>query len=251
MIEAKKSKKIRPNSQFELVKSNALRFNEYQHIISSISHELRTPTAILKSNIQLLDGYDKTIAEDIRKESILLCDAAVADLVIFLDNIQWINMTLKNSIKPTYSFFNLREITNDLFDGLIKQNLNPKRIEVNWSLQIKMISSDLNFLTQIVYHLCANALKFSKEDVLLQISTDTGRLIITIQDNGIGIPEIETEKVFNPFYRASNATRIPGCGLGLAIVRALTDCLGGEIYLSSLINQGTTFKIILPYEFSQ
>lgn len=236
--------------QFHRIGRNISMFNEYQQIISSISHELRTPAAILKSNIQLLNSHSD-ISDDLRKESISLCDAAVADLVHFLDTIQLVNLALKNRIKSACSFFNVREITSELYTELENQNLNYERISINWDIEINVISSDLKFLCQIINHLCSNALRFSRDKVVLHIFTNINQLVITVNDSGIGIPEADIEKVFYPFYRAENAVRIPGCGLGLSIVKSLTDCLGGDIYLSSMIGQGTTIKIILPYEFSQ
>jgi len=103
---------------------------------------------------------------------------------------------------------------------------------------------------QILTNVCSNALKFSNGEVKLLLKTTSQELTIKIQDAGIGIPEEETELVFNPFYRASNARRIPGYGLGLAIVSLLTDFLGGKIYMSSIVREGTDIKIIIPCETS-
>jgi len=223
---------------------------EYQQIISSISHELRTPVAILKSNIQFLKEFSFDMDQEIKDESISMCEESIENVVSFLDNIQLINTTAKGQIIPSYSFFKLKHIMQKVNVELEKQNLSFKRIAVQWDLPYHEIYSDATLIRQIMTNLCSNALKFSNGEVKLLLKTSSQELTIKIQDVGIGIPEEETEMIFNPFYRASNAKRIPGYGLGLAIVGSLTDFLGGKIYLSSVIRQGTDIRVSIPCETS-
>ena len=217
---------------------------EYQQIISSISHELRTPVAILKSNIQFLKEFSFDMDQEMKEESISMCEESIENVVSFLDNIQLVNTAAKGQIIPSYSFFRLKPVMQKVNVELDKQNLNYKRVAIH------EIYSDAILLKQILFHLCSNALKFSSGDIKLLLKTTSQDLIIKIQDTGIGIPEEEIEMIFSPFYRASNAKRIPGYGLGLAIVSSFTDYLGGKIYLSSIVRQGTDIKIIIPCETS-
>jgi len=221
---------------------------EYQQIISSISHELRTPVAILKSNIQFLKEFSFDMDQEIKDESISMCEESIENVVSFLDNIQLINTTAKGQIVASFSFFKLKQMMQKVNVELEKQNLSYKRIAVQWDMDYSEVYSDAVLVRQILTNLCSNALKFSNGDVKLLLKTTSQELTIKIQDAGIGIPEEETELVFNPFYRASNARRIPGYGLGLAIVSSLTDFLGGKIYLSSIVRVGTDIKIIIPCE---
>ena len=69
-------------------------------------------------------------------------------------------------------------------------------------------------------------------------------------DTGIGIPEQEQNYIFSNFYRASNTTGIPGTGLGLAIVKHAVERHGGTIAFESIVNEGTTFTVTLPYSLS-
>jgi signal transduction histidine kinase len=223
---------------------------EYHQIISSISHELRTPVAILKSNIQFLKEFSYDMDQEIKDESISMCEESIENVVSFLDNIQLINTTAKGQILASYSFFKMKQIISKVNVDLEKQNLSYKRISIQWDLAYSEIYSDPALLRQILTNLCSNALKFSNGEVKLLMKTTSQELTIKIHDAGIGIPEEESELVFNPFYRASNARRIPGYGLGLAIVSSLTDFLGGIIYISSVVGQGTDIKIIIPCETS-
>jgi signal transduction histidine kinase len=221
---------------------------DYQQIISSISHELRTPVAILKSNIQFMKDFSFDLEQDVKDESISMCEDSIERIVGFLDNIQLINMVAKSQIIPSCSLFKLKHLIQKVNIELEKQNLNYKRISVHWETPVSDVYTDPLLLRQILVNLCSNSLKFSNSEVDLFLKTTNNELIIKIQDTGIGIPEEEIELIFNPFHRATNGKRIPGYGLGLAIVGSITDYLGGKVYLSSIVNQGTTIKIIIPCE---
>jgi signal transduction histidine kinase len=223
---------------------------EYQQIISSISHELRTPVSILKSNVQFIKEFSSDMGQDIKDESISMCEESIESIVAFLDNIQLINTAAKSQIIPRFSLFKQKNLIQQVNVELEKQNLNFKRISIHFVTPLSEIYSDPLLIRQILLNLCSNALKFSNGEVNLVLKTTSHELVLKIQDSGIGIPEEETDLIFNPFHRAANARRAPGYGLGLAIVSSLTDYLGGKIYMSSTVGQGTSFKIIIPCEIS-
>jgi signal transduction histidine kinase len=223
---------------------------DYKQIISSISHELRTPVAILKSNIQFIKEFSFDMDQELKDESISMCEDSVESIVGFLDNIQLINMVAKSQIIPSLSFFKLNQLIQKMNVELEKKSLNYKRISVHLETPVSDVYTDPMLVSQILSNLCANAVKFSGKEVDLYLKTNKHELIIKIQDYGIGIPEVEQELIFNPFYRGTNAKRVPGYGLGLAIVGSITDYLGGKIYLSSVVSQGTVIKIIIPCETS-
>ena len=223
---------------------------EYQQIISSISHELRTPVAILKSNIQFIKEFSLDMEQEIKDESISMCEESIESIVVFLDNIQLINMAAKSQIKPSFSLFGLKQLMQKVNVELKKQNLDFRRISIHWDMPFPDIYSDPTLIRQILINLCSNSLKFSNGDVDLYLKSTSRLLSIEIQDSGIGIPEEEIEFIFNPFHRATNATWVPGYGLGLAIVSSLTDYLAGKIYLASMVSQGTKIKIVIPCETS-
>ena len=222
----------------------------YNQIISTISHELRTPVATIKSNIQLLRKFRYDIDGTILKESFSLCEESVDDVARFLDNIQLLNSATKSRIHPVYSSFRAKRIIHHLYSHLEQINLDSHRIVLEWNLKDCEIISDRKYLNQILFNTLSNALKFSNEKVELIISTADHQLSIMVQDWGIGIAEEEIEMIFQPFYRASNVKHISGTGLGLAIVHALVETLGGGIQVSSLIGKGTTIQINIPYVLS-
>jgi K+-sensing histidine kinase KdpD len=223
----------------------------YAQVISTISHELRAPVSILKSNIQLLRMFSFEIDKELKDESLAMCEESVENIVHFLEDIQLLNSAGKTTIDPSFSNFNVKRIMHNQSVDLGRQNLNFSRVSVHWDLEDNFITSDLAFIQRIVFNLLSNALKFSREDVQVSISNSRKKLNITVNDNGIGIPDDDVELIFKPFYRSENAKRSPGLGLGLAIVSTLSKCLRGEIYVSSSLYMGTTIKVILPYEIAK
>ena len=94
-------------------------------------------------------------------------------------------------------------------------------------------------------NLINNAIKYSGENTFIEFNTEINeqQCIITIKDNGIGIPETDQKYLFQPFFRAHNTGSIPGTGLGLNIVTHYAGLMNGELHFESKINQGTRFTL--------
>lgn len=250
MIKTNRNQKVEVSntSVFKLINRPTMVESGYAQVISTISHELRTPVSILKSNIQMLRMFSFEIDQELKDESLSMCEESVENIVHFLEDIQLLNSAGKTTIDPSITNFNVKRIMHNQFVDLGRQNLNCSRVSVHWDMEHNFISSDLGFIQRILFNLLSNALKFSRGDVQVFISNSHKKLNITVSDNGMGIPEADVELIFKPFYRSENAKRSPGLGLGLAIVSTLSKCLRGEIYVSSSLEQGTSIKVIVPYE---
>jgi signal transduction histidine kinase len=235
-------------SHEELKLIRFLKFNEleYSRIINAISHDISNPVATLKSNIQLLRNNLSSNEKELNAEILCMCDESIEELVRFLDNIRLVNSVIKSSNQPKFSLFEIEHILSTLFLDLETVSLDHRRITVQTNLEFKEFSSDLDFLRRILLNLLTNALKFSRAEVILGISSIQSNLEFVIQDFGIGIPEDEIDQIFNPFYRGTNVKNTPGIGLGLSIVKVLIETLGGQLFLHSLIGQGTIIRIVIP-----
>jgi signal transduction histidine kinase len=112
----------------------------------------------------------------------------------------------------------------------------------------KILDIDSNFMHYIVTNLIDNAFKFGSPDEEPQVllSFEKNAVSLSVEDSGIGIPSEEIHKLFDSFYRASNTECTPGTGLGLVIVKRLTELHGGEVFVKSELNGGTVFTITLP-----
>ena len=132
-------------------------------------------------------------------------------------------------------------------------NLLPEIKSYNGIHVIKFIHKGLNnevkldkkLLKICLTNLMINAFKFSPEGgpVELKIQNSKKGVIITVKDNGIGIPEDDQRYIFKSFFRANNTANIQGTGLGLNITQKIVTIMGGNISFKSKLNKGTTFKI--------
>ena len=111
-----------------------------------------------------------------------------------------------------------------------------------------MLYADRNILRNILVNLLSNALKYSGENqpVEVNVNVSDGKVLLSVTDHGIGIPESEQHHMFERFFRANNSVNIQGTGLGLNIVKKYLDLMGGDIWFESKVGIGTTFHIVLP-----
>ena len=117
-------------------------------------------------------------------------------------------------------------------------------------LQPITIKADHKLMRHVVNNLVFNAVKYSAagSTITVRVEPNETDLRLAVQDRGIGIPENEWDRIYDPFFRASNVEAIPGSGLGLAIVKQIVDLHGGTISLESAVGVGTTITVTLPAE---
>lgn len=117
---------------------------------------------------------------------------------------------------------------------------------------IPIIQADSKQLTMIFQNLLSNAIKYTSDGggISLKIGLKKDDIIITVGDNGMGIPENARDKIFTRFFRADNAKEADseGTGLGLYILKAIVDQMKGKIWFDSMEGKGTTFYVTLPRE---
>jgi signal transduction histidine kinase len=250
---ADSTKQLEQNSiqlERELLKEREL--NELKsQFISRASHEFRTPLATIQTASDLLRNYGHRMSEDKKLERIDKIQREVKAMTNLLEEVLIIGKSESGKFELRPEEINLEDFCLEIIEQtqlienckhqVIFKNINtPSQIEI-----------DTKFLRQIISNLLSNAIKYSPNanEVFLtisQISDRIPKLLLEIQDQGIGIPEADQEKVFEHFYRAHNVGMIAGTGLGMAIIKNSVDILGGTIQLTSAENQGTTVKVKLP-----
>jgi signal transduction histidine kinase len=111
------------------------------------------------------------------------------------------------------------------------------------------VVTDQNLLHHIVSNLLSNAVRYSPAGttITVRVTGDAWQIHLAVEDQGIGIPPADRDRIFDPFERGSNVGQIKGNGLGLNIVKRLTDLLGGSITLRPLPGGGTCFTLVLPH----
>ncbi|WP_163711591.1 sensor histidine kinase [Mangrovibacterium lignilyticum] len=218
-------------------------FKSGKQIISLISHEMRTPLSIISSNVQLLKSFRFNLDEKMVNDTFLLCEEAISSLTDFIENVYFLNTAFKGEVKARYSPVDLNLFIDEVVNKAADSEFNRSRIKVKKEILMDPFFTDRILLMRCLDNLLVNALNFSSEDIQLEVLSRENELVITIEDQGIGIPGEEKELVFEPFKRCSNVKMISGCGIGLPIVKICVGLLGGSIDFTSKLNQGTEFII--------
>lgn len=220
-------------------------------LMSNISHELRTPTAVLKEFISLiLDGVAGDLSSS-QKQYIQIMQSNVERLSRLIENL----LTLARSDSGGFSIV-LRAMEIAPVINTVVQSLTPKLSRKGMSLQVNLpaelppVYADKDAVTQILTNLVENARKYSPDntDVTISAVVKGARIEISVEDEGYGIPAGEHEAIFKRFHRLvdkDDPKFQEGVGLGLPLVKDLVTRHGGDIWLKSEPGKGSTFYFSL------
>src|SRR5580704_11373399 len=217
--------------------------------LAIVSHELRTPLTSIVSFIELIRGEAGGLTPeglsflDIIERNADRLHRLIGDLLM-LDRLEAGALPLDLA---TVSVTDLvTEAVRAATPGAAKQGVT---LEVS-AFPGPPVAGDSRRLTQVLDNLIANAVKFSHRNGLVRVGAvcDQGIWRIDVADSGIGIPPEEADRLFSRFVRASNARTagLPGSGLGLSIVKVLTEMHGGHVEVRSGLGRGSTFSVFLP-----
>jgi signal transduction histidine kinase len=225
-------------------------YEQLQRFTADASHELRTPLAAILSNAQvgLLVSIDDGAAMRYRLENIVGTTKSMRTLIsnlLFLARHE--GLLAPEVLKNTDLVGLLQPLINDYQAQAIEQSLS---FNSDFPSERVNLSADSELLQQAVRNLLDNAFKYTPSGgmVHLRLFTQPRRVIIQVEDNGIGIPAADLPKIFDRFYRVDTARtrQTGGFGLGLAIAQQIVQAHGGQISAKSVEGQGTTFQIELP-----
>ena len=221
------------------------------NFLSTMSHELRTPLNSVIGIAKLLVDDNK---DQKQKEQLDMLKFSAEGLLTLINNILDINKFDSGKMELESVPFNLSKLVHSISRSMVHQ---PGEKKLKFSVEIDEQLKGVNFLGdptrlgQIIYNLVGNAVKFTAEGevsirakVLTQ-KDDQYTVRLEVKDTGIGISESQQKRIFEPFMQASSSTtrKFGGTGLGLSIVKQLVEMFGGEIYVKSVIGEGTSFFI--------
>ena len=218
--------------------------------VSMTSHEFRTPLATILSSAQLLRRYGERLPESERGELFDTIETAVKRMTSMLEDILFIGKAESQRLEFKPAATRLGPFCERaVAEARAAAGANAKHELV---LQLEggdaEVHLDEDLARHILDNLLANAMKYSPEGgrVTLTASSTGGATRFVVADGGIGMAAEEVPRVFEAFYRASNAGGLPGTGLGLAIVKQCVDLHGGTATVESALGKGTRFTIELP-----
>ena len=216
-----------------------------QDFTANVSHELKTPLTAISGYAELLDGgmvgeeQQKHFYQEIRKNADRL-------LALINDIIRLSDLDRKGH-EPSFGVIDLYEVVKECMDEL---TVNAKQRNVNISLDGEScnVHGSKDMLKELVENLAQNAIRYNNAGgkVWVSVTKRDGRSVLTVKDNGIGIPASEQQRIFERFYRVdkSRSKATGGTGLGLAIVKHIVEIHDAKIELDSSPGVGTAISVM-------
>lgn len=222
---------------------------ERREFVANVSHELRTPLTTMRSYLEALtDGawQDKDIAPNFLQ----VTQNETERMIRLVNALLQLSRMDSKDYKLTTEWINFVEYYNriiDRFELTKNQNVHFERKLLDYPVYLEI---DQDKLTQVLDNIISNALKYSPEGgkITFRMTEELGQIIISVSDEGVGIPKDKLDKIFERFYRVDKARtrKLGGTGLGLAIAKEMIEAHGGKIWAESTEGQGTTVTFSLP-----
>lgn len=219
--------------------------------INNMTHELKTPLATISLAIDALTN-EKVIhdTDKIRYYSKMIKDENKR-MNKQVEKILQSARIEKQDIRLNLQHLNAHEIVNKVADSVNLQILDKSgKLFVKAMADNPLIEADEVHFSNVVFNLLDNAIKYSKEDLVIEIITknEGSMFVVQVKDNGIGMNKETQSRVFEKFYRAhtGNLHNVKGFGLGLSYVKAIVEAHGGKVKVDSTLGKGSTFSAYFP-----
>jgi len=227
------------------------RFSELQKdVVNNLTHEFKTPLSSIILSTEVL-GEDEIVAEPerIKKYSQIIKEQADS-LLRHIEKVLGMSV-IEHAGKLDKEYVNLHQHIENLVSEISSRSQN-RNAEFRYYLEANddRVCADKFHLNNLLFNLIDNALKYSKENPVIEISTksDNKNVLLEIKDNGVGIEKKYQKKIFKKFFRipTGDVHNVKGFGLGLCYVKDIINQHKWKLYVESKINKGTQFIIIIP-----
>jgi K+-sensing histidine kinase KdpD len=217
--------------------------------LANVSHELRTPLAVIKGSANSLLQPDVIFDEETRREFLVSIDKDADILTRLVDDLLMISRLEADALEVRKKPHHLDDVIYGIEDRL--NNLTVKHhLEIDIPKNIPLVELDEVRIGEVLTNLVENAVKFAEDNtnILIQAKLNNKEIIISVADEGIGIPPELHKKVFERFFQGNGrkAGRRKGAGLGLAICQGIVETHGGRIWVDSQLGKGSKFSFSLP-----
>lgn len=218
-----------------------------RQFVSMVSHEFRTPLAIIDGHAQRFERRPEKITTERVLKSTKTMRTSVMRLTELMESMLSAARMEGGQIEFQPAVFDIGDMVNDICRSYTDISTSH-HIEIDTEALPATYYGDVKLLRQVVSNLVSNAVKYSPENttVFVRGFQADDKIVISVRDQGVGIPGDEVEKLFQQFFRASTSTGIPGTGIGLHLVKQLVAIHGGDMSVESVVGQGTTFEVLLP-----
>ena len=227
---------------------------ERREFVSNVSHELRTPLTSMRSYIEALSEgawQDPEIAPNFLKVTLDETDR----MIRMINDLLSLSRMDSGNAQLQLEYINFNELVSfvlDRFDMMVTNENKKYVIRREFTKRELWVEVDTDKMIQVIDNIMNNAIKYSPDGgvITVKLMETHNNIVLSINDQGLGIPKKDLTKIFDRFYRVdkARARQQGGTGLGLAISREVIKSHGGAIWAESRENRGSTFYIMLPYE---
>ncbi len=216
--------------------------------LSMASHEFKTPLSTVLSSAEIIELYQSADQQPKRLRHLDRIKAAVSQLTEVLDDFLSLSQLEQGKVAVIMQPVDVRALLATSIESSEGQLQAGQRILMEVDESVTSLHSDPKLLRHVLMNLISNAGKYSPENASITVRAQNkgARILLSVEDHGIGIPEADREHLFDRFFRAGNVENIKGTGLGLNIVHHYVDLLAGNVAFSSDLGRGTTFTVSLP-----
>ncbi|RIK56103.1 MAG: histidine kinase [Chloroflexi bacterium] len=236
------------------------RFREEEEMKSTftsiISHELKTPVALIKGYAQTLARPDAAWDAATARQSLEIIEEEADRLESLINNLLDVSRIQASGLRLDFAEVDLEALVRKIAEAYRTQT-STHQIELDFGAPLPLVWGDEERLRQVLTNLLGNAIKYSPDGGVIRIGgwsqrppelDGQARVVLFVADQGIGIPQEELNHIFDRFYRVDSSLRrsTSGAGLGLFLTKAIVEAHGGQIWARSEAGRGTTFFIALP-----
>ena len=229
---------------------------ERRNFVSNVSHELRTPLTSIKSYTEaLVDGAWEN--KEIAPEFLNVIETETDRMMRMITDLLNLSRMDQNRLELDKEFVNMNELVKHIanrFDMVLSSDQYREknyRILTDITQRDLWVEIDQDKMTQVLDNIINNAIKYSPDGgrIIVRLMETHTDLIVSVSDEGLGIPRKDIPHLFDRFYRVDKARSraMGGSGLGLAIAKEVVQLHGGKIWVNSIENKGSTFFVSLPY----
>ena len=216
-------------------------------LFNSISHDLRTPLSTVMGSASTLIDFGKSLAPKVRADLLLSIREEAERLNRYVGDLLDMTRLEGGALTTRKEWIDVRDVLRAAV-GRVSRRLDGRKVDTDFPPQLSMVMADASLLEQALVNILENAIAYSPDHTAIEVAAyeDRGGVVISIEDEGRGIPTTELERVFERFRRMEEATdRGKGAGLGLAISKGFVEAMGGRIAAASPIHAGRGTRILI------
>lgn len=216
-------------------------------LLSSVSHDLRTPLSSIKAAASSLLQEDVQWDEEARRSFALAIEREADRLNRLVGNLLDMSRIEGGALKPEKEWYPVDELIHDVL-GHMQPIVQGRVVQTHLPDDLPPVELDYLQMDQVLTNLIENAVRYTPPETPIEVSAqrEGEQMVISVADRGPGIPEKDKVHIFDKFYRVLGTQRGTGSGLGLAVCKGLVEAHGGRIWVEDRENGGAIFRFTLP-----